>query len=75
MDNKKLVAQDLEQVSNALTAANQIRNIISKTDHGGFLAVIYREVVKEIDRLYDYEGAVKDYITNKTKRYETKTQK
>lgn len=39
MDNKELLAKDLEQVGNALTAAN------------------------------------KDYITNKTKRYETKTQK
>lgn len=67
MDNKELLAKDLEQVGNALTAANQIRNLISETDHGGFLTVIYREVVKEIDRLYYYEGAVKDYITNKMK--------
>ena len=61
---KELLAKDLEQVGNALTAANQIRNLISETDHGGFLAVIFAEVVKEIDRLYEYEKAVKDY-TNK----------
>lgn len=64
MDNKESIAKDLEQVSNALTAANQIRNLISETDHGGFLSEIFAEVEKEIDRLYEYEKAVKDY-TNK----------
>lgn len=68
MYDKEKVTKDLEQVGNALTAAHQIRNLISETDHGGFLAQVFTTVLKEIDRLTHYEEAVRGNIKTKFKQ-------